>query len=139
MSAASQQALEAHWTKAAGQLELHLRPYMKQEYECSARCASDMTLSSEAFVHCVGECGSQLNNFRQVYMAESEQFQNRFTRSVMQCEDRIRSQNNLTARDPIPQSLHPALIQCVDKCAEEARSQIDPFFARLRETLAKQR
>ena len=112
--------------------KVHLRPLARQSYLCAASCyeKAGKTGSSEQIQQCVHTCQIPFQQAQGFVNDEVQQFQDRLTRAMMQCNDEARDAMMYSGTKN-GDSADAEVAKCFTTCVDKHIKLLDAMKSRL--------
>eukprot|EP00878_Enallax_costatus_P017603 GHUV01018495.1.p1 GENE.GHUV01018495.1~~GHUV01018495.1.p1 ORF type:complete len:142 (+),score=38.41 GHUV01018495.1:157-582(+) len=113
-----------------------LVPMQKEAFLCSARCC-DQTQDMQQLQQCTVNCQQKIQAAHQMLYGSLEDFQRRFQRCLMRCDDQAR---DALPSDPKEKDISKAqanAASCMDACANEYAGKVPKLKSDLSSSLQK--
>ncbi len=116
--------------------KIHVRPLARKSYLCAASCydKAGKTGSSDQIQHCIQTCQMPFQQAQSYINSEIQQFQDRLTRGMMQCNDEARDAMYSTSGNSNSSNNNnnnEAVAKCFTTCVDKHIQVLDTMKSRI--------
>jgi len=113
--------------------KVHVRPLARKSYLCAASCydKAGKTGSSDQIQNCIQTCQMPFQQAQSYVNSEIQQFQDRLTRGMMQCNDEARDAMYSTNGSSSTNISNDAVAKCFTSCVDKHMQLLDSMKSRI--------
>uniref|UniRef100_A0A7S2RM31 Protein FAM136A n=1 Tax=Eucampia antarctica TaxID=49252 RepID=A0A7S2RM31_9STRA len=113
----------------------HMRPLARRSYQCAVDCYDKAGTkgSSDQLEHCTRQCQGPYQQGNAHFQEEISQFQNRLSRSMMQCNDQANDMITPDMQDNPAKmkKVEDTVLKCIAKTVDNSIEMLGPMKKRM--------
>lgn len=117
----------------------YMRPLARRSYQCAVDCYDKAGSKgpSEQLEHCTRQCQIPYQQGNQIFQQEIGQFQERLSRSMMQCNDQANEMITPDMQDNPAKmrKVEETVLKCIAQTVEKSIANLNPMKQRLAASL----
>jgi len=139
MSEAAQEKVQKAVTALVDDIDRsHLRKLQKSMHLCAANCCDNEHISLDGVHRCTQNCSEPLNKAQNFVQGELRAFQERLSRCVADCQDKIKEKVTPDTTEQQAMGFKAEFEGCALVCVDEHIQRIPPFSDKIKHLLHTQ-